>query len=78
MTLEERNRAQTRRGLFGIIRDLNDVFGVKKLKNARDKIIEINQRLSTLESKAEQAKAALQDHEARLQDHKTRIEALEQ
>lgn len=52
--------------IFGLIKRLKQIFDVDDLNKARDKIIEMNQRISDLEDKAEQAKTILQDHEQRL------------
>ena len=59
--------AQLRRNLFGLIRKLKQVFDVDSFDKARDKLKEMNQRISDLEEKAEQAKAKLIDHEQRIQ-----------
>ena len=63
---EERQGAQLRRGLFGLINKLKETFDVDDLKKARQKIIEMNQRITDLEALADQARTKLIDHEQRI------------
>lgn len=63
---KDSQRAQLRRSLFGIIHELKQAFDIDDIRKLREKIQNMNQRLTDLDAKAELAKAKLQDHEARI------------